>query len=208
MKKSYLFGAMCVAALMIIGWAGNALAQETAKSTLDNLQAAFNGESNAKAKYEAFAIKADEEGYKQVASLFRAAAHAEGIHAASHGKVITDMGATPKADVGKPEVKSTKENLEAALKGESYERDTMYPAFIKQAEADKNQKASRTFNWAISAETEHAKLYQEALGNLDAWKAGPKEFIVCQKCGYTTAKTDIKQCPVCSNPRSKMDAIK
>jgi len=208
MKKSTVHVMMSVAALLVIGWAAHVMAQETAKSTLDNLQAAYNGESNAKAKYETFAIKADEEGYKQVASLFRAAAHAEGIHAASHGKVIAGMGATPKADIAKPDVKSTKENIEAALKGESYERDTMYPGFIKQAEADKNAKAVRTFTWAISAEKEHAKLYQEALTNLDAWKSGPKEFLVCQQCGFTTMKTDLQQCPVCFNPRSKIDVVK
>jgi rubrerythrin len=69
--------------------------------TLENLQAAFNGESNARAKYLAFAAKADEEGYAPVASLFRAAAAAEAIHAESHARVIKKMGATPVANITK-----------------------------------------------------------------------------------------------------------
>jgi rubrerythrin len=100
------------------------VAQEIAPAksiTLDNLQAAYNGESNAKGRYEAFAVKADEEGYKGVASLFRAAAASEGVHLQGHAEDIKSMGAEPMAHIKGPEVKSTHENLEAALKGETYE---------------------------------------------------------------------------------------
>ncbi len=173
------------------------------KTTLDNLQAAFDGESNAHARYVAFAKKADEEGFTQVGSLFRAAATAEEIHFKNHAAVIKKLGAEPKADIKKPEVKSTKENLEAALKGESYERDTMYPEFLKQARAEGNRGAVRSFNFAKAAEAEHAKLYEEALKNLDQWKGGKKLFLVCVECGYTTAKTDFSKCPVCSTPKDK-----
>src|SRR5262245_37578994 len=97
--------------------------------TLSKLQAAFNGESNAYPRYVAFAEQADAEGYTQVASLFRAAARSEEIHAAGHAAVIKEMGGTPKADPRQPQVNATRENLRAALRGESYERDTMYPTF-------------------------------------------------------------------------------
>ncbi|MHB8303849.1 MAG: rubrerythrin family protein [Acidobacteriaceae bacterium] len=97
------------------------------------MQAAFNGESNAHVRYLAFAKQADGEGYGEAASLFRAAARAEEVHASNHAAVIKEMGATPKATIESPEVKSTRENLEAAIKGETYERDIMYPAFLKQA---------------------------------------------------------------------------
>jgi len=103
-------------------------ADATGKTTLENLQAAFNGESNANAKYTAFAAKAEAEGYKSVATLFRATAMSEGIHAKKHAAVIVKMGAVPKADIAQPDVKSTKENLEAALAGETYEKGTMYPS--------------------------------------------------------------------------------
>jgi rubrerythrin len=167
-------------------------------STLDNMQAAFNGESNARARYLAFAQKADEEGYKTVATLFRAAAEAEGIHAANHAKVITDLGGQPKAEISKPEVKTTAENLAAAIAGESYERDKMYPAFLKLARSDGDAKAVRSLNFAKSAEAEHAALYQRALDNLDAWKDGETKFYVCPKCGKTVTTLDSGKCSVCN----------
>ena len=154
---------------------------------LANLQAAYNGESNANAKYLAFAAKADEEGYGQVASLFRAAARAEEVHAASHAKVIESLGAKPTKDIKTPEVKSTRENLQAAIAGESYERDEMYPAFIKNARSARNTAAARSFNLALKAEAEHAKLYRQAMDGLEQWRGGKKDFFVCTVCGWTTA---------------------
>ncbi len=173
----------------------------TQSKTLDNLMAAYNGESNAHAKYLAYAEKADQEGYHKVASLFRAAASAEEIHLNNHARVIKALGGTPKADIKLPEIKSTKENLEDAVKGESYERDTMYPEFIAQAEKDGDTSAVQTFTYAKSAEAEHAKLYQEALSNLAAWKAPKADFYVCPTCGYTVeGKPSFEACPVCSTP--------
>ncbi len=175
----------------------------SAAATLDNLQAAFNGESNAHARYTAFAQKADAEGYAQVASLFRAAARAESIHADNHAEVIRKLGGTPNAKLENPEVKSTKENLEAALAGESYERDTMYPEFLAAAKTDRNKDALRTFNLALQAESEHAKLYRAALDDLEDWRSGSREFWVCTVCGYTTTKLDFQKCPACFNPKDR-----
>ena len=110
-----------------------AASEKISESTMSNLQAAYNGESNAHARYLAFAKKADAEGYAGAASLFRAAARAEQIHAGNHADVIKKFGRAPEAKLEQPAVKSTRENLEAALKGESYERDEMYPAFIRDA---------------------------------------------------------------------------
>ncbi len=172
-------------------------------STLDNLQAAYNGESNAHVRYLAFAKKADEEGYAAVANLFRATARAEEIHAGNHAEVIKAMGATPKAKIEQPEVKSTAENLKAAIAGESYERDKMYPEFIAKAKADGNTKAIRTFTYARAVEAGHAKLYKEALDNLPAWKVDNRDFYVCTVCGNTVTKIDFKKCPVCHNPKEK-----
>jgi rubrerythrin len=174
-----------------------------APTTLENLMKTFDGESNAHARYLAFAKKADEEGYGQVASLFRAAAASEEVHFKAQAEVIKKMGGTPKADVKAPDVKSTKENLEAAVKGESYERDTMYPEFIKVAEKEKTDAALEVFNEAKAAETAHAKLYQEALGNLDSWKAGKKDFFVCPECGNTVIALTFEKCPVCATPKDK-----
>jgi len=173
----------------------------TENKTLDNLMAAYNGESNAHAKYLAYAQKADEEGYHKVASLFRAAASAEEVHLKNHAQVIKAMGGAPQADIKLPEIKSTKEDLEDAVKGETYERITMYPEFITQAEKDNNPDAVRTFTYAKAAEAEHAKLYQKALDNLAEWKAPKADFYVCPVCGYTVeGKPAFESCPICLTP--------
>ena len=145
--------------------------------TLDNLQAAFNGESNAHNRYLAFARKADEEGYAPVASLFRAAAAAERIHADAHANVIRKLSAAPKADIVQVQPKSTRENLAIAIKGETYERDVMYPDFIQQAKAEKLKGAITTFEFALAAEAEHARLYQAALDHLADWRGGKKGLL-------------------------------
>jgi len=118
-------------------------AQQPASATLDNLIAAFNGESNAHAKYVAFAERADAEGHAGVAALFRAAARAEEVHAGNHAEVIRSLGGTPEATIELPEIGTTVENLQAAIEGESYERDTMYPEFIAAARRGRQIEAVR-----------------------------------------------------------------
>ena len=179
-----------------------------ATQTLDNLQSGFNGESYAHARHLAFAEKADQESYGEVASLFRAAAKAEGVHAANHAVVIKKMGGTPQAKIDTPLVNSTKENLEAALKGESYERDTMYPEFLRQARDEGNRDAVRTFNLAKLAESEHAKLYSEAVNNLANLKGSrAKDYFVCTVCGNTTSKLDFSKCPACFTSKEKFEKV-
>lgn len=170
----------------------------TVGTTLENLQAAFNGESNANAKYLAFAAKADEEGYGKVASLFRAAARAEQVHFENHSKIITQLGGTPKATIETPVVKSTKENLEDAKGGETYEFTKMYPAFLKVAKKDKNKGAIDSFKDAERAEAVHAKLYKKALKDLPGWKVAAQEFYVCPECGNVEMKISGKRCPICN----------
>jgi rubrerythrin len=175
----------------------------TSGKTLGNLQAAYNGESNAEARYLAFAKKADAEGLAPVASLFRAAARAEQIHAANHAKVIRELGGVPKAQIEEPKVGATRENLGAAITGESYERDTMYPDFIKTARAERQRGALESFNYAKSAEAEHAKLYTVALETIGTAKGAPVTYYVCTVCGFTTTKLDFTKCPACFSPKDK-----
>lgn len=175
--------------------------------TLKNLQTAYNGESNARARYLAFAEKADTDGYGKVASLFRAAARSEEIHANNHSKVISKLGGTPAATLEIPEVKDTAANLDAAIKGESYERDTMYPDFLKQARQDGSTDAVRTFNLARNAETEHAKLYSQALSNLNEWKGEKQIFYVCPVCGFTTTNLNFERCPSSYTAREKFLSV-
>ena len=175
-------------------------------TTLENLQTDFRGESNAKASYEVFAAKADLEGYLGVAGLFRAAALSESILAAKHAKAIEALGGKPKADLEKPIVNSTKENLQEAKKMENRAGKKVYPAFLAKASQDKNQKAIYCFKAEMGAEAMHLQMFSQALTNMNEWKAA-KKFLVCQTCGYTTMDLNIKACPVCSQPRSQFTEV-
>jgi rubrerythrin len=163
------------------------------------MQAAFQGESNAQAKYLAFAAKADEEGYAGVASLFRAAAAAEGIHAENHAEVIRQLGAKAVATIAEVKVATTRENLETAISGESYEWDVMYPGMINRARRDRERAAIRSFNFAMTAERSHATFYRAALADMDSWKS-KRDFFVCGVCGETVAQLDFTKCPSCFSP--------
>ena len=176
-------------------------------ATLENLQAALNGEWNAKARYIQFAVQANAEGFGPVASLFRAAALAEGIHADNHKQVIAKMGQTPFVKFEIPEVNSTRENLQAAIRGETHERDEMYPAFIAQARADAHAAAERTFALALTAEAEHARLYTAALSDLENMRGAARTYYVCQVCGYTTEQPDFDLCPACSTPVEEFQEV-
>ncbi len=178
----------------------------SAETTLNNLITAFQGESNASAKYAAFAKKADEEGYGRAASLFRAASRAEQIHAANHLRVIEKMGGKTVAKIEPIHIGTTAENLKVAIAGEEYERDVMYPGFIKNAEAQANAAAIRTFQWALEAEAEHARMYTYALKHLDEQRTRTI-FYVCIVCGYTTGDQDMMRCPICNTPREKFEKI-
>lgn len=161
--------------------------------SMDDLKAAFAGESQANRKYTAFARKADDEGFPQVARLFRAAAAAETVHALNHFRALG-------------EIKSTRENLQAAIAGENYEVVSMYPEFIKDAEADGNKAALRSFKDAWAVEKVHEQLYTEALASLGQ-NTETYEYYVCPVCGYTVAKNAPERCPVCSTLGSKFEKV-
>ena len=161
--------------------------------TLEDLQAAFAGESQANRKYLAFAKKSEEEGFKQVARLFRAAAAAETIHAHTHLRTMDGVG-------------STADNLKAAIAGENYEAVTMYPGFLKDAQAEGNKKAERSFTYALEAEKVHEELYTAALQSLG--QPGEEyDYYVCPVCGFTHARNAPDKCPVCGAAGSKFEHI-
>lgn len=106
------------------------------------------------------------------------------------------------------EVRTTKENLQAAVAGESYERDTMYPEFQAKARKDANKDAMQTFNFAKAAETEHAKMCSDALARLDSLKGSKaKTYYVCTVCGFTATNLDFQKCSVCFNPKDKYTPV-
>jgi len=159
-------------------------------TTLENMKDAFAGESQANQKYRAFAKKADREGFPNVARLFRTAAEAERIHAEGH------LGAMEG-------VKSTAENLQAAINGETYEYKDMYPPMFEQAAAEEH-KASRMFGYALEAEAVHAKLYALALEAVQQGKdLTQTDFYLCPVCGYIEFGKPSGPCPVCGTKPEK-----
>ncbi|MCX7965727.1 MAG: rubrerythrin family protein [Syntrophorhabdaceae bacterium] len=151
--------------------------------TEQNLKEAFAGESQANRKYLAFAKKAEEEGYKQIAKLFRAAAEAETIHAHNHLRELKG-------------IKTTRENLEEAIMGETHEFQNMYPEMIKIANEEGNKSAARSFHIANEVEKIHAELYKKALENIGK-ETEEFDYYICKVCGYTAEKEAPDTCPVC-----------
>ncbi len=151
--------------------------------TDDALKAAFAGESQANRKYLAFAEAADKEGFPQAAKLFRAAAEAETVHAIAHLKAMKG-------------VKSTSENLQEAVGGETYEFTSMYPGMIELAKAEGRQDAQISFWRANEVEQVHAKLYKNMLDGLGKSKES-YSYYVCPVCGYTHEREAPDKCPVC-----------
>jgi len=154
--------------------------------TEKNLMDAFAGESQANRKYLAFAKKAEAEGFRQIAKLFRAAAEAETVHAHNH---LREAGG----------IKSTKENLESAISGETFEFQKMYPAMIADAKAESSEGALKSFVYANEVEKVHAELYKKALAAMG--KNPDVDYYVCHVCGYTVEGEPPDECPVCKSKK-------
>ncbi len=153
-------------------------------TTDDNLKAAFAGESQANRKYLAFAKKAEQDGFPNVARLFRAAAEAETIHAHGHLAALNGVG-------------STSDNLRAAVEGETYEYQEMYPPMLSQAQSE-NHAAKRMFKYAAQAEEVHAGLYQQALEAVESGKdLAETQFYLCPVCGHIEMGKPPAGCPIC-----------
>jgi rubrerythrin len=152
-------------------------------TTEENLKTAFAGESQANRKYSAFSQKADKDGFPNVAKLFKATAEAETFHAQGHLKALNG-------------IKSTAENLETAIGGETYEFTEMYPPMLAQAEAE-GHKAKTMFKFALAAEKVHANLYAKALEAVKAGKDLDVEVYLCPNCGYIEFGKPTDKCPIC-----------
>ena len=117
--------------------------------TDENLKIAFADESQTNIEYLAYAHRAIDEGFMEIAQLFREAAGAEVVHALSH---LQAMGI----------VKTTKANLKEAAEGESLEIVSMYPKFIKEAEKEGRKEAAESFRIAFEREKHHRAMFQQA----------------------------------------------
>jgi len=165
-------------------------------STTENLKEAFAGESQANRKYLAFAKKAEQDGYPEVAKLFRAAAEAETVHAHAHFRVLG-------------EVTSTEENLKDAIAGEGHEFKEMYPSFLKEAEAEGNKAAVQTFQYALAVEEIHHGLYGKALEAVGSGKDLPaRDIHVCVVCGNTVYGEPPDVCPICGAKKQAFVQVK
>ena len=154
-------------------------------ATIENAEEAYAGESQANRKYLAFSEKAAEEGFKNVAVLFKAASEAEAIHAKKLLKVLAAIGPTAK-------------NLEASVEGETHEFTTMYPGFVREAEAEKRTDAVLAFTHAMKAEEVHAGLYKKALAAIKAGSdLGRQPVFLCPVCGNIELGKPPEKCPIC-----------
>jgi rubrerythrin len=151
---------------------------------------AFAGESQANRKYLAFAKKAEAEGFKQIARLFRAAAEAETVHAHNH---LREAGG----------IKTTKENIAAAIGGETFEFQKMYPGMIEDAKAEDFKGAMKSFVYANEVEKIHADLFKKALAAMGS--TPDADYYVCQVCGNTVEGEAPDECPIC---RAKKQAFR
>jgi len=178
--------------------------------TTDDLIAAYNGESTASAKYAAFADKAKAEGYDTIAVMFMATSNAEAVHARNHLSVLVTIGAMPaEPEIGKFEVKSTLENLADALEGETYEVETMYPAFIADAEKENKTEALDSFTWAYNTERKHMEFYRFAINSLNAGseKTISDKWYVCPVCGNTYNDKVAMECEFCLTEKERFDVF-
>lgn len=165
-------------------------------ATIDNLKAAFAGESQANRTYLAFAKKAEADGKLQIAKLFRAAAEAETVHAHAHLRAMNGVG-------------NTADNLQDAIDGEGHEFKIMYPGFIDEAKQEGHQGAIKSFEFAMAVEKIHHDLYSQAATALKAGKdLSFSKIFVCPVCGNTVLNEVPEKCPICGVPGSKFSEIK
>jgi rubrerythrin len=199
-RLTILLAVAVLACTAILGMQGS----ENPIGEIDELlQHAYGNELMAVARYTAFAKKADEEGFKGVATLFRAAAKAEQVHAQRFGEALKKRNIKPVEIPYEPEVRATRENLLSSMEMEREERDNIYLAGMKRAKELGQKEAAELFDLVRSAETEHANLCTIANAMFDDQK-GTKTYHVCNYCGYTT---DVKlaRCPSCMGKGEMVD---
>lgn len=191
MKRTSITILAAVAVVVLLqSFVSNSSNSESANETAlnyENMKDAFKGETTASAKYAAYSKKAEEEGYHEIALLFKAASASEKIHANNHRAVLREGDQQVPSFTPEFTVKSTKENLKDAIAGETYEITTMYPEFIVNANKAGNQFSLISLNYAYKTEQKHKPLYEKALAALESnnVKSLPSVYYVCPTCGNT-----------------------
>ncbi len=198
MKKITFYLIMAVAMVGMVS-----CAQKHDKTIVD-LKAAIDGESTASAKYAAFAEQAAKDSLYTIEALFKATSEAEAIHIKNHQAALAELGVTDyTGNVEAFEVKTTAENLQAAIDGETYEFETMYPGFIQDATDEKSQSAIISFNYAQDAEKKHAQIYADALATIATPEALATTYFLCPKCGNVYVTTAAEACELCQTPEDQ-----
>ena len=177
--------------------------------TAANLRSAHGGESMAHMRYKVWGKKAEEDGFPNVARLFRAIAYAEEVHGSNHFTELKDeAGDFLVASGAGFGLGSTSENLQGAIDGENFEVTEMYPTYLETAKLQGEKGARLSFHYALSAEKIHAQMYTEAKKSVDEGKdieLGPVQ--VCEVCGYTHEGDIPDKCPVCGATKDKFQTF-
>ena len=160
--------------------------------TQKNLYTAFVGEAKAALRLKGFAMKADKEGYPQMARLFRAISAAEEVHALKHLKLLKIIG-------------TTEENLVSSFERETSISENIYPEFLRIAEEEGNEAARISFSHARDSEEFHAKLYKDAIDQMIKETESP--YHVCTVCGYVVEGDASDTCPVCNAKKEKFSRV-
>ncbi|HEY2472078.1 MAG TPA: ferritin family protein [Terracidiphilus sp.] len=181
-------------------------------AVIRNLETALEEEMKNCAAYKAYAVSADDEGLHGLASLFRATALAEQIHASNHARVLRHMGGSTLVDVPRPRVESAINNLRAALVDQRFEVDYLYPTFLTTAVSLFDSTAVRSFHWALEADKSHARLHSEVITRVNGsgdsgWVLEPHDFHVCGLCGYAAERTEAENCPACNYLSEKFERV-
>ncbi len=176
---------------------GQDMACVTENLTMVNLMKAFAGESQARNKYEYFAKVAQKEGFRDIAEHFQRAANNEKVHAKMELALCNVMA-------GGEKFGDTKENLQSAIDGESYENVTMYPDFAAIAKEEGHSEAARLFKGIGKIEVEHENMFKMLLERLEAGaehvSEDEDEAWLCEVCGHVHyGKKALKTCPVCAH---------
>ena len=202
MKKIYFYLMMAVTMLSM------ASCSQKHDKTIADLKAAIDGETTASTKYAAFAEQAAKDSLYAIEALFKATSQAEAVHIKNHQAALVALGVTGYvANVEKFDVKSTAENLQAAIDGETYEFTTMYPGFIKDAETEKAKEAIVSLNYAQDAEKDHAKIYADALAKISTPESLATVYFICPKCGNVYANTPAEACELCQTSKDQFVVV-
>jgi rubrerythrin len=183
------------------------------EAVIRNLVTAFEEEMKEYSACKAYAVQAEDEGLHGAASLFRATARAEQVHANNHARVIRHLGGEAIAEIPETHVGATLENLKTALADQRFETDYLYPAFLTAALSLIDTTAIRSFQWALQADKSHIRLYSDAVARLSSegrvpWACARHDFFVCPLCGYTSENPDAENCPSCNLLWERFETIR